>query len=285
MPNDRTTTKAVGALLGPERRFLTIAVDPDTRAASEDGTLRFRGHASIFDSPAYIGRKPYGFWEVVRSGAFTKSSAESDIRFLHNHNPDLALARSTITTGPGSLRLRKDEPRGDYPGGLLVESEWVNTTFARDLHEQVRTGVVNQMSFSFIPIADGEKWSKSESGEDQRDLLEVSLFDVSTVTFPAYTETDAAVRSAGLGLLMDAADLDDDHRLAILEAVRRGSVTPDLGPALRAASKALVELAAAHAPATATRGSEGSDDVRHQQINLRMRMLMAASGEAGRPPR
>jgi len=277
MPNDRTTTKAVGALLGPERRFLTIDVDPETRAVSEDGALRFRGHAAIFDSPTYIGRKPYGFWETVRSGAFSKAIGENDVRFLHNHNPDLALARSTITTGPGSLWLRKDEH------GLLTESEWVNTTFARDLHEQVRTGVVNQMSFSFLPLR--EKWTTSDSGEDQRDLLEVSLADVSTVTFPAYTETDAAVRSAGLGLLMDAADLDDDHRLAILEAVRRGSVTPDLGPALRAASKALAELAAAHAPATATRGSEGTDDVRTQQINLRMRMLMAASGEAGRPPR
>jgi len=33
---------------------------------------------------------------------------------------------------------------------------------------------------------------------DVRELVKVRLFDVSPVTFPAYTETDVAVRSAAL---------------------------------------------------------------------------------------
>lgn len=273
MPStERAAGKAVGALLGPERRFTTIEADPETRA-DDDGALRFRGHAAVFDTRTFIGQKPWGFWEEIRSGAFAKTIGESDIRFLHNHDPNLALARSTIAEGPGSLRLAEDRK------GLLTRAEWIQTTFARDLHETVRAGVVDQMSFAFWPVR--EEWSKNENDEDVRSLLEVRVDDVSTVTFPAYTETDAAVRSAGLGLLMDAAGLDDDHRVAILDAVRQGYVTPDFLPAVRAASRALAELAAAHAPAEATRETDkpSGDEVRAQQIELRFRALMARSGE------
>ena len=56
----------------------------------------------------------------------------------------------------------------------------------------MRRGDVNQMSFGFNTIRD--KW---EQIGDQvvRTLLEVRLFDVSPVTYPAYPQTSAQVRS------------------------------------------------------------------------------------------
>jgi phage head maturation protease len=52
---------------------------------------------------------------------------------------------------------------------------------------------LTQMSFGFIPTK--EEWSEADGGELVR-VLDVDLFDVSVVTFPAYDNTDAAVRSA-----------------------------------------------------------------------------------------
>ena len=49
------------------------------------------------------------------------------------------------------------------------------------------------MSFGFV-VRD-ETWQPGDGGPDVRTVLDVDLFDVSVVTFPAYPQTDAAVRS------------------------------------------------------------------------------------------
>ena len=48
------------------------------------------------------------------------------------------------------------------------------------------------MSFGFRTITD--EW-RHEDGEVVRELIEVELFDVSPVTFPAYPQTDIAARA------------------------------------------------------------------------------------------
>ena len=49
------------------------------------------------------------------------------------------------------------------------------------------------MSFGFIVLDD--IWQESD-GMDIRELIKVKLFDVSPVTFPAYTQTECNIRSA-----------------------------------------------------------------------------------------
>ena len=49
------------------------------------------------------------------------------------------------------------------------------------------------MSFGFIVLED--VWQENE-GTDVRELLKVKLFDVSPVTFPAYSQTECNIRSA-----------------------------------------------------------------------------------------
>ncbi|GIW49007.1 MAG: hypothetical protein KatS3mg079_483 [Caloramator sp.] len=48
------------------------------------------------------------------------------------------------------------------------------------------------MSFGFTVLED--RWGYQD-GIDVRELVKVKLFDVSPVTFPAYTETDVGVRT------------------------------------------------------------------------------------------
>lgn len=232
------------AAMGPERRY--IALDAVEMRAEDSGKLLFSGHAAVFGVRTWIGPKKWGFWEDIRAGAFSKTIGEADVRMLKNHDANFELARSTIPWGStGALRLSEDAT------GLVDEAEWIPTTYAQDLAISVRAGVLNQQSFGFLPVT--EEWTTDEAGEDVRTLIEVELFDVSPVTFPAYTETDASIRAAQMGLLLEAAELPDTDTSLLVRALRTGTVTPDLAPTIRAAGEALGELARRCEPDTSTR--------------------------------
>lgn len=141
------------------------------------------GHAAVFnrDSELIFG----SFIERIAPGAFAESIAKpDDIRALINHDPNLILGRNVSKT----LALREDDE------GLQVEIDPPKTSYAQDLLESTRRGDISQMSFGFETLVD--QWERGEDGKpDVRTLLKVRLFDVSPVTFPAYPDTDVAVRS------------------------------------------------------------------------------------------
>lgn len=136
------------------------------------------GYAALFDS---MSENLGGFVERVASGAFAKSMG-GDVRALFNHDPNMILGRTTSKT----LRLSEDQR------GLRVEIEPPDTQVARDLVMSMKRGDIDQMSFGFRTKKD--KWDDID-GKLVRTLIEVELFDVSPVTFPAYQQTDIAVRS------------------------------------------------------------------------------------------
>jgi phage head maturation protease len=55
------------------------------------------------------------------------------------------------------------------------------------------------MSFAFSLRPNGEDWAKDDNGQWVRTLKNLRLFDVSPVTYPAYTQTDVAVAQRSLG--------------------------------------------------------------------------------------
>ena len=65
----------------------------------------------------------------------------------------------------------------------------------------MRRGDMTQMSFAFRTIKDS--WSNDRS---VRELKEVQLYDVSIVTFPAYEETVAELRSRNQTAMVDVAN-------------------------------------------------------------------------------
>lgn len=156
-----------------ERRTLAFS-NLEIRA---EGGNKLIGYAAVFDSPS----EPMPFTEYVRRGAFTKTLNDgADVRLLVDHE-GVPLARSKS----GTLKLREDDK------GLLVEAELdpANPDAQRVLSAMSR-GDLSQMSFAFRTIKDS--WNKDRS---VRELKEVQLFDVSVVTFPAYEETSAELRS------------------------------------------------------------------------------------------
>lgn len=150
--------------------------------AAGDGGPRIVGYAAVFDKPSVdLG----GFTEIIRRGAFSKTLNDgADVRALWNHDPNYVLGR----TKSGTLELNEDDT------GLRIEISPPDTQWARDLMETIRRGDVDQMSFGFRTIRD--RWQSDQNGVTVRELLEVALYDISPVTFPAYPDTQVQVRSA-----------------------------------------------------------------------------------------
>ncbi|NIS74257.1 MAG: HK97 family phage prohead protease, partial [Deltaproteobacteria bacterium] len=95
---------------------------------------------------------------------------------------DYVLGRNKTNT----LILREDEK------GLRVEIDPPESQWAKDVMISVERGDVDGMSFAFI--ADKDSWD--ETGEvPVRTLEKVKMFEVSPCTFPAYRDTEIAVRS------------------------------------------------------------------------------------------
>jgi len=143
------------------------------------------GYAAIWDSPS----EPLPYTEFVRRGAFSKTINDgADVRLLIDH-VGVPLAR----TKSGTLHIEEDEK------GLLVEADLdpMNPDAARVISAMGR-GDMSQMSFAFRALQDD--WSADRK---VRELREVQLYDVSVVTFPAYEETVAEIRSTGYSQVVE----------------------------------------------------------------------------------
>ena len=170
------------------------------RVDTENDRPKMYGHAAMFDS---LSEDLGGFRERIAPGAFSKSLESADIRALFNHDSNIVLGRNKS----GTLRLKEDKT------GLAIEIDPPDTQAARDLIVSMERGDISQMSFGFRTI--GDKWAKVD-GEWTRTLLEVDLFDVSPVTYPAYAATDIAVRS-----MQEAIKLEIPDNLYMIDLMKR----------------------------------------------------------------
>jgi len=177
-----------------DREIRTFTLDEKSFESREDGTRRIVGHAAVFNQWSEdLG----GFREQIAPGAFAEAITGDDVRALFNHDTNQVLGRNRSKT----LTLLEDSR------GLMSEIILPDTQLARDLEALMKRGDINQMSFAFSIDQDGQTWKKVGEGPWERTITKVSrLYDVSVVTFPAYPQTDAAVRA--MRALEDAAAHD-----------------------------------------------------------------------------
>lgn len=196
-----------------ERRVVSGALE--ARAAADPGQPKtIVGYAAIFDSPTTIADY---FVEQIAPGAFDKAIGRDDVRALFNHDENLVLGRTTS----GTLKLSVDSR------GLRYEITPPDTSTARDLAELIGRGDVTQSSFCFRASAEEWNW---DAEPPVRTLLDLELYDVSPVTFPAYDDTDVAMRS------------DAERSLAEARAAREAASPPATGPARGALLKRRIEI-------------------------------------------
>jgi len=148
----------------------------------QDGAKVIVGYAARFNTTS---KNMGGFVETIKPGAFTKTLQEQDIVALFNHDKMRLLGRMSA----GTLKLEEDSI------GLRYEILPPDTTTGRDLIELVGRGDIQGSSFGFVKIPGGDSWGTTPQGFALRTLSEVALRDVGPVVFPAYAETDVALRS------------------------------------------------------------------------------------------
>lgn len=154
--------------------------DSDFCVRDADGERVIEGYFAVFDGTYQLWP---GATESVDEHAFD-DCMQDDIRALIDHNTRLVLGRTTA----GTLTLRVDA-RGLW-GRIVINPEDAD---AMSLYARVKRGDVSQCSFGF-DILDEERSIEESTGDVHWTIKKVKLYEVSCVTFPAYTTTEIAAR-------------------------------------------------------------------------------------------
>lgn len=154
---------------------------------SEEETKTISGYALKFDEPS---KDLGGFVEVITPEAL-KEVDFSNCFLLYDHDYSKPLASVKNDT----LKLEVDET------GLHFEATLNDTTYAKDVYENVSTGVVDSMSFGFELGIDS--FDEDEEGTVTRSIKNIkNVPEVSVVTMPAYDSSNVQVNKRSYNAFM-----------------------------------------------------------------------------------
>lgn len=154
-----------------------------SRASDNADGLTLTGYAAVFNSPTRISGWEGDFIETIAPGAFKRSINNSRpvMQFDHGNHPLI-----------GSLPIASIRKLREDSRGLYVEAQVFDNWLTEPLRDAIREQAIDGMSFRFSVVKD--EWSKQ--GKDRvRTLKEVRLYELGPVVFPAYADTEVALRS------------------------------------------------------------------------------------------
>lgn len=159
---------------------------PEVRR-NEDGTATIEGYATVYDYPYDVaGGPPYGWSEVISAGAATKSVLERDqVVFLSNHDASTAWGLPLASTNARTLDLESDKV------GLRMSTavDPASDPLTGFVTNRIETNHADAMSLAFRVLR--QEWNEDYT---VRTILELKLYDVSVVTYPANPATVIQVR-------------------------------------------------------------------------------------------
>lgn len=139
------------------------------------------GYALLFNSPS---KDLGGFVEVIDPKALDNVDL-SNVIMLDQHDYSKPLA----SVKAGTLKLDTDD-KGLHFVATLDDS----VSYANDAYQNVKSGNVDSMSFRFDVDDGGDEFTQDEQGNVTRTIKQVKdLFEVSTVTIPAYDDSNVQV--------------------------------------------------------------------------------------------
>lgn len=171
-----------------EKEIRILSNNFELREIGEEKELHIQGYALTFDTIS----EDLGFRETVRQGALDDTDM-SDVVLNFNHDSNQILSRNSKTSGKGSLTLTVDEK------GLFFDGIPTDTTYAKDLIENMRQGIVGKCSFAFWLDWDDNStqtwdWDDGKRGYDFRTINKIAkISDVSIVVNPAYESTSTSL--------------------------------------------------------------------------------------------
>lgn len=142
-------------------KFKTINRPFEIKSVGDDGS--FTGYATVFGNADFYG-------DIIMPGALTKT-----------------LAKKRNGQVPALWQHDQDDPIGTYPvlrvdnKGLYVEGQLVKgVQQADECHLLMKAGAINGLSMGFIT-----EDSDYNTVTGQRNILQLDLWEISPVTFPA----------------------------------------------------------------------------------------------------
>lgn len=162
-----------------EQEFRTADIN-----AVDDDSMKIQGFALRFNEESNLLGE---FVEVISPEAL-KDADMSDVRMLINHDQNYVIGRTTA----GTLDLEVTDE------GLYFRCTLPNTTYARDVYENIKLGNIRECSFGMIVGSDGDTFEKRSDGIFKRTINKIqTIFDCSVVSFPAYntSSVEPALRS------------------------------------------------------------------------------------------
>lgn len=186
----------------------------------EEGSLPvISGYAMVFDSQSEY----MGMYETIQRGAITEETIKnSDVFACLDHDMKRVLARSNH--GEGTLSLSIDDR------GLKYEFVPPSTELGKELLEYIKRGDISKSSFGFCVDRDDSESQSFEmrGGVLYRTIKKIhSLFDVSPVWRPAYSDTEVAQRDAedmkaeAIKMLQEKVNAEMDAKMAEVEELAK----------------------------------------------------------------
>jgi len=145
------------------------------------GEMVLEGYAVLFDTPSEdLG----GFREIIAPNALNGVDID-DVKCLINHEFKYIIGRTKAET----LELEVDKK------GLKFKCYLPETSYARDIYENVKAGNVTQCSFFYtLPNEKDAKTWTNKNGEYIQTINKIDeLVEISIVTVPAYRDTTVEV--------------------------------------------------------------------------------------------
>lgn len=160
-----------------------LLTDSEIRATGDSGKT-VGGYAAVFEK---LSENLGGFVEKIAPGAFKRAIEEkADVRALWAHDSSIVLGRTTN----GTLRLAENTR------GLKFELDLPETSAGRDAFISISRGDVSGVSFGFFVRSDKWEFSEDPAKPHVRTLLDIDIFEISPVAFPAYPQTQVSTRDA-----------------------------------------------------------------------------------------
>lgn len=196
-----------------ERQYRTFSVPLQVRAAEEAEQAKdeyiVEGYATTFNDPyrmfTYEG---VDYYEQIDRDALTDADM-SDVLFLYNHEGMVfaRISNGTLTVAPNER-------------GLYIRADLGKTEQSRSMYEQIKAGMVTQMSWAFTIADDGDTYDEDTHTRTINRVAKV--YDVSAVAYPCNPSTDISARSYFDGVIEEEKKRRSDRERVenLREAIR-----------------------------------------------------------------
>lgn len=161
------------------REYRSMPMVEIRKEDSNESSFLVEGYASTFEEYVlFTDENGIEYKEKILPEAFDENTDLSDVVFLKDHEGTV-FARTKNKT----LSLEVN------PNGLFTRTDLSKTSASKQMFEEIKAGMYDQMSFAFV--VDDDEYNTTEHLRTIRHIKK--LYDVSAVSFPANPTTDISV--------------------------------------------------------------------------------------------